>query len=131
MRARPDRVDVSLWAAAVLCGAATLWFSFVATPPETTTFPDVDKVEHAFAYFATTLLVLLAAVWRPGRGDGPFARWWWALLLTLILAGAAVEVAQGFAGRDAEVLDWIAEIVAVALAWGVLTRWRRRSAVPA
>jgi VanZ family protein len=49
----------------------------------------------------------------------------------LILAGAAVEVAQGFAGRDAEVLDWIAEIVAVALAWGVLARWRRRSAVPA
>jgi VanZ family protein len=114
-----------------VCGAATLWFSFVATPPETNTIPAVDKVEHALAYFVTTLLVLLAAVWRPGRGDGPFARWWWALLLTLILAGAAVEVAQGFAGRDAEVLDWIAEIVAVALAWGVLARWRRRSAVPA
>ena len=37
-----------------------------------------DKGLHAVSYFATTLSLLFAAVWRPGRGEGPFpnlARW--------------------------------------------------------
>jgi VanZ family protein len=82
-------------------------------------------VEHGLAYVATTLLVLLAAVWRPGRGDGPFARWWWAVLVVMIAAGGLVEIVQSFIGREAELADWVAEIVAVALAWGVLVLWRR------
>ena len=128
MRTRLDRIDVVLWGAAILCGAVTLWLSLVSVPPGTTAFGGADKVEHAAAYLVTTLLVLLAAVWRPGRGDGPFARWWWAVLAAMVLAGGAVEIVQSFVGREAELADWVAEIIAVTLAWGVLVVWRGRVA---
>jgi VanZ family protein len=104
----------------------TLWLSLGAVPPGTHAFKGVDKVEHALAYVVTTLLVLLAAVWRPGRGDGPFARWWWAVLAAMVLAGGAIEIIQSFVGREAELADWVAEIVAVTLAWAVLVAWRGR-----
>lgn len=128
MRGRLDRVDLVLWAAAFLCAGATLWLSVVAVPPGTAAFGGADKVEHALAYLVTTLLVLLAAVWRPGRGDGPLARWWWVVLVTMVVAGGAVEMVQSVVGREAELADWVAEIVAVSLAWVVLVVWRRRVA---
>ena len=117
-----------LWAAAILCGLVTLWWSLVSLPPERHLFNGVDKLQHGLAYFVTSLLLLLAAVWRPGRGDGPFARWGVWIVGVLIAAGAGIEVLQSFIGRDAELGDWIAEIVAVALAFGVLQamRWASR-----
>jgi len=118
-------IDVALWAAAILCGLATLWWSFVSLPPERHLFKGIDKLQHGLAYFVTSLLLLLAAVWRPGRGDGPFARWAPWVLGALIAAGAAIEVLQSFIGRDAELGDWIAEIVAVAVAWGAIWAWER------
>jgi VanZ family protein len=124
-----DRIDRRLWGAALLCGAVTLWLSLAAVPPGTSTFNGADKVEHGVAYLVTSLLVLLAAVWRPGRGDGPFARWWLAVLATMVAAGGAVEIVQSFVGRDAEAADWVAEIVAVGLAWGVIVLWRRLAPV--
>ena len=41
-----------------------------------------------------------------------------------MLAGGAVEIVQSFVGREAELADWVAEIVAVVLAAGVLGVWR-------
>jgi VanZ family protein len=117
--------DVVLWAAAILCGLLTLWWSLVSSPPERDLFKGVDKLQHGLAYFVTSLLLLLAAVWRPGRGDGPFARWRAWVVGALIVAGAGIEVLQSFIGRDADLGDWIAEIVAVGLAWGVVLVWSR------
>ena len=71
-------------------------------------------MEHALAYFVTTLLVLLAAVWRPGRGEGVLWRWRGGSSWGWSLAGGAVEVVQSSVGRDGELADWLAEIVAVA-----------------
>ena len=122
---RADRIDRVLWAAACLCVALTLWLSLVEVPPGTSAFGGADKVEHAFAYFVTSLLILLAAVWRPGRGDGVLAPWRWWVLVAMVLAGGAVEIMQSFVGREAELADWVAEIVAVVLAAGVLALWRR------
>ena len=82
-------------------------------------------MQHGLAYFVTSLLLLLAAVWRPGRGDGPFARWGVWVVGALIAAGAGIEVLQSLIGRDAELGDWIAEIVAVGLAWGTVQAWKR------
>jgi VanZ family protein len=120
--------DVVLWAAAILCGLVTLWWSLVSLPPERHLFNGVDKLQHGLAYFVTSLLLLLAAVWRPGRGDGPFVRWAAWIAAALVAAGAGVEVLQSFIGRDAELGDWIAEIVAVALAFGLVhgMRWASR-----
>jgi VanZ family protein len=38
----------------------------------------------------------------------------------MVLAGGAVEIVQSFVGREAELADWVAEIVAVVAAAGVL-----------
>jgi VanZ family protein len=102
-------------------------FSLVDSPPGGTPFPNADKVEHAFAYFATTLLFLLAGVWRPGRGAGRFA---WALPWIVggaIAVGGLVEIAQAFtATRQPDVLDWAADSAGVLLALLVLGGLQRR-----
>ena len=108
----------------------TLWLSLAEVPPGTSAFGGADKVEHAFAYFVTSLLVLLAAVWRPGRGNGVLWPWRWWVLGAMALAGGAVEIVQSYVGREAELADWVAEIVAVALAAGVLALWRRSAGAP-
>ena len=139
-----------LWAAAFVCISVTLWWSLVQVPPARDTFRELwwslvslrwerhlfrffDKLEHGLAYFVTSLLLLLVAVWRPGRGDGPFARWGLWVPVSLIAAGGAIELLQSHLGRDAQMGDWIAEIVAVALAWGTiaaLRAWSGRRAGP-
>jgi hypothetical protein len=116
-RIAPAGVDLVLWAATVLCGAVTLWLSLFTVPPGASAFSVADKVEHATAYLVTALLLLLAAVWRPGRGDGPFARWEGWVVVAVMSAGGAIEVIQSRIGREGEWTDWLAEIVAVALAW--------------
>jgi len=45
--------------------------------------------------------------------------------VALIAAGGAIELLQSHLGRDAQMGDWIAEIVAVALAWGTVSVLRR------
>jgi hypothetical protein len=123
-----ERIDIALWLSAFVCGIVTLWLSLWAVPPGTTAFAGADKVEHAIAYFVTALLLLLAAVWRPGRGDGPLARWWWGVLASLVVVGGLVELIQTQIGREGEWKDWFAEIVAVALAWAVIAIAKARDA---
>jgi VanZ family protein len=121
---RDRKIDAVLWAAAILCGALTLWLSFWVVPPGTSAFGGADKAEHALAYFVTTLLVLLAAVWRPGRGEGVLWRWRVWVVAGMVVAGGVVEVVQASVGRDGEVADWLVEVVAVALAV-VAVSWMR------
>lgn len=133
-----------LWAAACVCIAITLWWSLVQLPPAREMFRSLwwslvslpserhlfrffDKLEHGLAYFVTSLLLLLVAVWRPGRGDGPLARWGVWVPVALIAAGGAIELIQSHLGRDAQLGDWVAEIIAVALAWGTVAALRARS----
>jgi VanZ family protein len=125
LRSRESRIDAVLWAAAFVCVFLTLWWSLVSAPPERHLFRDIDKVQHGLAYFVTSLLLLLAGVWRPGRGDGPFARWGVWVPAVLIAAGAGIEILQSFIGRDAELGDWLVEILAVALAWVLVRAWSR------
>ena len=130
-RSREAVIDVVLWVAALVCACLTLWWSLVSLPPERRLFSGVDKLQHGLAYFVTSLLLLLAAVWRPGRGDGPLARWEVWVAAALIAAGAGIEVLQSFIGRDADLGDWVAEMVAVGLSWATmaaLRSWSRRRA---
>ena len=121
--------DVLLWVGAVVSGGLTLWFSLWAVPAGTGSFPGADKVEHAIAFFTTTLLFLLAAVWRPGRGPGPFYRWRRWLAAAVILLGGMVEIAQSAltASRKAEWLDWFSEMAAVLAAAGIVRALERRA----
>ena len=129
---RRDRaLDVALWFTAALCAYITLWFSFFASPPGADAFAGADKVGHALAYFATTLSFLFAAVWRPVRGGGrlPNAGYWFPVVA--VLAGIAIEIAQGFtATRSAQAGDVLAEVIGAGLALGVHALVRRRAGAP-
>jgi VanZ family protein len=98
--------------------------------PEPLGFRTSDKVQHLVAY--GTLAVLAAWVWSLLR---PFG-WRQALLLLALVASHGVfdEVTQPIFGRNADVLDWYADVTGAALGLGLfwigrqaLRRWRSRS----
>jgi choline-glycine betaine transporter len=128
---RSRQIDAVLWVATVACIGTTLYLSLAAVPPGTHLFHGVDKVQHAVAYFVTSFLFLLAAVWRPGRGPGPLAHLEGWVTVGMIAMGGLIELVQARFGRDAELGDWLAEVGAVLLAWLVIRMLRRRAAVEA
>jgi VanZ family protein len=131
VRADLSRLDIFLWALTAFSAALTLVFSFELSAPGLDGFRHADKMWHVLAYFTTSLLFLLAAVWRPGRGAGPFPHAGIVFALIGSAAGGLVEFAQGFtATRDPELLDWLAEIVGILAALGVVVVLRARTGDP-
>ena len=132
MASRSSRVvDASLWFGAVLWALATFVLTLGPTPPDTDPLPLADKVFHLLAYAVMVLLLALAADRRPGRGPGPLpgsARWFAVLAVS---AGGALELLQRYTGREAELLDWVADGAGVLIGWSL---WalinRRRPSVP-
>jgi VanZ family protein len=122
------RIDVLLWSAAAGVGSGIILASVLVAPDvRVLRFPGADKVGHATAYFAFSLLLLLAGVWRPGRVHGV----WKGPAPALALAvgyGAVLEVVQGMVGRDAQILDVLADLLGAMVALLVWSIWRRRSA---
>ena len=104
-----------LWGLAVSSGVLTLWLSLGPVPPGTGAFPGADKVLHGMAYLVTTLLLLFAGVWRPGRGPGPLTRFAPALIVAILASGLLVELLQTIltARRQAEFADWVADAAGV------------------
>ncbi len=111
-------IDSALWTAAGVSAATTLVFSLFKGPPGASVLP--DYVLHASAYAVTTLCLLLAAVWRPGRDEGMSRFGALPLAAALLAAGIMIEFIQGaFAARDAQVSDAVADAVGIAVALGV------------
>jgi VanZ family protein len=108
-------VRALFWAAAI--------FAFVMAvlphPPEVPGHPN-DKVQHITA-FAT--LALLGSFAYPATALIQ-------LLIRLSLFGAAIEVVQAIPvlHRDSDVLDWMADTVAVAVVLLIVRWWRSREA---
>jgi VanZ family protein len=105
-------------------------FSLAAAPPGAQLFENADKVLHAVAYAGTSFLFLLAAVWRPGRGEGRFpgaAPW---IVLAASVTGLAIEIVQGHAGRQRSGLDFLADVIGVLVALGVWGAMKRRGRAP-
>jgi VanZ family protein len=128
VRADLSRLDILLWVLTALSAALTLVFSIGPAPPGVDGFPHADKMWHGLAYFTTSLLFILAAVWRPGRGAGAFPRAGIVFALVGIAAGGVVEIAQGFtARREPELLDWVAEVVGIIAALGLMAALRTRA----
>ncbi len=125
---REHRLDLMLWAVVALSIAATVTLSFVE-PPGSGLGHGIDKVQHALAYFVTMFAILLAAVWRPGRGSGlfPGGRWW--IAGGALAGGAFIEVLQSASttNRQGDVRDWLAEVAGVGLALLALRVLERRS----
>jgi len=116
-------VEAAFWIAAFGTLVLTFVFSLGPAPSALNGFPIADKIFHASAYGAITLTWLLAAVWRPGRGGGVIAGDALGVVVAAILLGSAVEVAQHFVYRDAQVLDAVADAVGAAAGlavWGLV-----------
>lgn len=104
-------------AAALIVAVVLAWLAF--RPP---TGDDVglpwDKANHAFAFLVLTGLT--------GCGWPRLGAWGMAALM--LAAGVGIELVQGLpaVGRDADVLDVVADMVGMATGWGVLLVGRRR-----
>lgn len=80
----------------------------------------IDKLFHAIVF---AIGVWLAA--KPMQRQYP-KRWQRFTVVSYLLYGALLEVCQGafFSGRQADVLDWIADAVGVFLAMWIVRRSR-------
>ena len=128
---RRDRViDALLWVAAGLLVVGTVVLSLFVNPPSSRTFGQLDDIEHFLSYFGTTLCLLLAAVWRPGRGDGIWPSRAITIGAVLFLGGVTIEILQGMSGtRQAQVSDAIADALGIACALALHGALRSRSRV--
>ena len=125
----PGRLtDVLLWAAAAVLSALTVLFSIREAGPYIDRFSGADKIGHGVMYFAVLVPLLLAAVWRPGRGDGPLPNGLPWLALGLLAIGIGLEGVQAafFPSRSAELMDVVAESLGIAGAVLVVLAARRR-----
>jgi VanZ family protein len=94
--------------------ALIIWGSLTPTPPQIIELPlpQWDKVEHFTAYLLLTAW-FIAAFPR---------RWLWVALFFAILGGA-VEIGQGYTGRDPDWFDWFADCAGVAIGTWFPSRW--------
>jgi VanZ family protein len=122
---RPTGVDVAIWIAAASAIAGTLWFSLAAAPGAERFLFGSDKAAHAVAYAVDTLLLLFAVVWRPGRPQALVA-WTVPIVLGVATLGATIEFLQATAGRDADLRDWVADLIGIGVAALVFWLLRRR-----
>jgi len=124
-------IDPILWSGSgALLLAVTVLSLTPQPPPGGFTLP--DKLEHVLAYASLSGCALLAAVWRPGRGDGPFPRSAGALALAILGLGIALELAQAFgpfSGRTGDPLDALADAIGIAAALAAWHTLRRRAAL--
>ena len=126
----PSRLtDVLLWAAVAGLSFLTVLFSIRDAAPDIDGFSGADKIGHGVMYFAVLVPLLLAAVWRPGRGDGPLPNGLPWLALGLLAVGIGLEGVQAafFPSRSAELLDIVAESLGIAAAVLVVLVARRAS----
>lgn len=130
MRSSADaRIDAALWVAFALSIALTLVWAFGPAPPGARLFPRADKALHALAFAVILGTLLLAAVWRPGRGWGRFPSATPAFVAALAAFGVIIELLQSeLFGRDADLLDLLADVLGMALAVGFVRAlgWGRR-----
>jgi len=93
--------------------ALVIWGSLTPTPPHIEMpVPQFDKVEHITAY-------LLITAWFSAAYP---KRWSW-IVLGAVLLGGAIEIAQGYTGRDPDWFDWFADCLGAALGAWYPARW--------
>jgi VanZ family protein len=122
---RTRAVDLALWSGVAVVAVGIVVISVTADPNiKGMQFAGADKVGHAIAYFALTLMLLLAGVWRPGRSSAVWRGPAPALLLA-VAYGGVLELIQGAVGRDAQFPDLLADALGALLAlalWSVMRR---------
>ena len=105
----------------LLVALAVVWLAVRPSTGMTTGLP-WDKANHAAAFLVLT--VLTGCGW-PGIGL-------WRMAMLMLAAGIGIELVQGLpaVGRDADVVDVVADLVGMTLGWMILgpCGFRRRMA---
>jgi VanZ family protein len=117
-RELPEKI---LWTIAWIFCAADLVLSLLPGLDPTDPFRLRDKLIHVLVNAVLVVLFLFAAVWRPTRGFGRWPRAAATVLFAVLAYGAVIEVLQAFVGRDASVLDVVANAIGGIVGLGV---WR-------
>ncbi len=123
-------LDGALWAASFTLLVLSFVLSWGAPPDFGPRFEWSDKAWHFLGYGALCGTLLLAAVWRPGRGDGRFPGKGFGVAVVVVLVAWLTEAFQAPFHRDVDLLDAVADTAGVAaafLAWRALRRWTLRS----
>jgi VanZ family protein len=97
--------------------ALIVWGSLTPSPPSIleVPLPQFDKLEHFGAY-------LLLTTWFTAAFP---RRWLWVALFFAFLGGA-IEILQGYTGRDPDWFDWFADCAGVAAGAWYPARWALR-----
>ena len=109
-------LDAALWAASFALFVLSIAFSWGAPPHLGPQFDWSDKAWHFLGYGALCGTLLLAAVWRPGRGSGRFPRAAAGVTLLVLALAWATEALQVPFGRDADPTDALADLAGIAVA---------------
>jgi len=88
--------------------AFTLYMAFRPSAPSNDLL-GWDKADHFVAYFGLAAMATLVIGFKP--------RLKWAILGVIFLSGA-LEILQAFTGRDAEMLDFVANSLGALTGWG-------------
>jgi VanZ family protein len=77
-----------------------------------------DKLQHSLAFGVLSILAFLAY----GSGQSRVSR----AAFSLVMYGALIEVLQSLSGwRYGEFRDWLADLLGIAIAWGMFTYAQR------
>jgi len=79
--------------------ALIAWGELTPNPPHLTGPLDWDKADHFIAYFGLASMATMILGLRPRLA---------AAIAAVILLSGALEILQAFTGRDAEILDFVA-----------------------
>lgn len=114
---RRRAANLAILAALVVCAIAIAYLS-LRPPAETPGIAGSDKLGHLIAYASLGAFALLVA--GPAR--------WLPVFLAATLYGAGLEVMQGAMahGREASLLDGIANAVGAGLGIAAVAFWQRR-----
>ena len=129
---RTRAIDAALWALSGILLVSVVVLSLIPRLPVGGPGP-IDLLLHAAAYAPTTLSLLLAGVWRPGRGEGPFPKLTVTFIAGILALGVIIEVVQAFglAGvRKGEIADALANGIGVGAGAGVWMLLRARRERP-
>lgn len=100
----------------ILCLAVLTYLLLMEMAPTNDGSLYKDKLQHIVAFGGMAFWGLLA-----------FQRYFKSVMLGLTVFGALMEVMQGVltTTRQPSVFDWVADVVGILLAWGVVIAWQR------
>ena len=104
----------------IVCFAILTYLLLMEMPPSNDPSLYKDKIEHIIAFGGVAFWGLMA-----------FPRHRFSIAIGLTIFGALMEVLQGVmtTTRQPSIYDWLADLVGIALTWGVvilLQRWWKK-----